>query len=106
MPLDLKDFEKHSVAKTSMKLGSNQLTIAQFLLENGKQAFTQKEIKFRTGIKFDAAVNTALHSLKIKGLVENKTIGGTLYWRGTHGLHSIDTEDKGADEQETPDEQD
>jgi len=100
MPLDVKDFDKVGISRTFMKLGRNQLKIAEFLRDNLSTAFTQREIKQRTGIEFDAAVNTALHSLKIKGLAEEKNVEGTLYWRGKDGLLKINLSDKDSNGQE------
>jgi len=107
MPLDIEEFNKLSVKKTYLKLGRNQSMIAEFLKENIKSAFTQREIKVQTDIEFDAAVNTALHSLKIKGLVESKRIEGTLYWRGKYnGLLEIDISDKNGNGEKATDEKD
>ncbi len=106
MPLDISDFDKLSVRKTYLKLGRNQLLIAEFLKEHITTAFTQREIKSQTEIEFDAAVNTALHSLKIKDLAESKRIEGTLYWRGKNGLLEIDFSDKNGNGETAPDEED
>ena len=90
MPLDLADFERLSVNKTYLRMGRNQMLIAKLLQTNMETAFTQREIKEKCDIEFDAAVNTALHSLKIKGFAVSKKIEHTLYWRGTDGLLEVD----------------
>ena len=105
MPLDLDEFEKLKRDTVTMRLGRNQMKVAMFLKENGTSAFTQREIKKATNIKFDAAVNTALHSLKVKRLIRRKEIEGMVYWRGTDGLSKVNPEDKESPNAEETDEQ-
>ena len=104
MPLDADEFDKVSMRKNNTKLGHNQTKIAGILKKNMGKAFTQSELTYESGIKYDAAVNTALHSLKIKGLITCKKIDGLQYWRGTDGLLGIDTEDKKVVDESTTDE--
>ena len=94
MPLDVNDFDRLSVSKPHLKIGVNQIKVAKFLQENIEEAFTQKEIKEVVGIQYDAAVNSALHSLKSKDLARSKEIEGTLYWRGNGRILELDFSDK------------
>ena len=90
MPLDVEEFDKKAKTSLDARLGKNQVLIVNMLREDLTKAYTQGEIKRSTGIEFDAAVNTALHSLKIKRLVTNKRVEGYIYWRGTKKLNSIE----------------
>ena len=105
MPLNALDFDKVSTKSSGSKLGRNQVLIIELLKDGLDKAYTQREIKKLTGIEYDAAVNTSLHSLKVRKLVACKRVDGFIYWRGTNGLLKIDTKDTGStDERETDDE--
>ena len=106
MPLDSNEFERKSINRCSMKLGINQVAIAQFFKQHMDKAYTQREIMDATHIEYDAAVNTALHSLKLKGLLICKKNAGIYYWGGTDAILKVCTEDNGDDEGKKADDED
>jgi hypothetical protein len=106
MPLNSRDFERKSVNKYNMKLGINQVVIARFFKLHMNEAYTQKEIMIATHIEYDAAVNTALHSLKLKRLLVCKKNAGIMYWRGTDEILKVCTEDNDINEGKKTDDED
>ena len=106
MPLKAEDFDKVSNRKTNSKLGKNQMRIINLLKNDLDKAFTQGEIKKYLNAEHDAAVHSALHSLKIKGLITCKKVDGLIYWRGTDELLDDGSEDKKIDVAEKADDED
>ena len=78
-------FEKEQGSKDIQQLGINELKILEMLYAKNREAFTEVEIYNETGIKYPAAVNTALNSLLRKLFVEVKVVRSRKYWRSANG---------------------
>jgi len=104
MPLNADEFNKVGLNRNKTKFGPNQKKIIGLLRDGLGKAYTQGEIEFETGISYSAAVNTALHSLKIKGLITCMKLNGLMYWSGTNGLLKVDISDKESTDEEEADE--
>lgn len=83
-------FEKEQGSKDIQQLGVNELKIMRMLYSKNDEAFTESEIYGKTGIKYPAAVNTALNSLLRKKFVEVKVVKNRKYWRSANGAGKED----------------
>lgn len=88
MALKKEEFERGIVPVVSLSRtdGRNQQRIVALLKTNPLTAYSQGEIQRELEIKYPSAVNSALHSLQVKGCIEVRIVEGIQYWRFLHDV--------------------
>jgi hypothetical protein len=81
MVISKDEFAQKKIDPNMQRVGKNQASILAYLRQSPREAFSQAELQEALEIEHMSAVNYALHSLRRKGLVENKIVDGTIYWR-------------------------